>query len=110
MAQTPQQRRANEKFAKDQNARRGKSEAERQVRTKQVQKAPISPLWLARFLAIDRRPGERGREGREKDTIYNMLGVQPPKKRNPPDNHGLVEGEQQKKANVRPAALRKGAR
>ncbi|KAH8200771.1 hypothetical protein TruAng_005088 [Truncatella angustata] len=49
MAQTPQQRRANEKFAKDQNARRGKSEAERQVRTKQVQKAPISPLWLGKF-------------------------------------------------------------
>ncbi|KAK0651896.1 hypothetical protein B0T16DRAFT_454311 [Cercophora newfieldiana] len=44
-AQTPQQRRANEKFQKDQEARRGKSE-DQLKKTKEVVKAPISPLWL----------------------------------------------------------------
>lgn len=46
MAQTPQQRRANAKFVKDQDARRGKSDADRQVRSKEAQKSPISPIWL----------------------------------------------------------------
>ncbi|KAK0626605.1 hypothetical protein B0T14DRAFT_391256, partial [Immersiella caudata] len=45
-AQTPQQRRANEKFQKEQEARRGKSEDQLKKKTKEVFKAPISPLWL----------------------------------------------------------------
>ncbi|KAF7533884.1 hypothetical protein G7054_g6678 [Neopestalotiopsis clavispora] len=49
MAQTPQQRRANAKFVKDQDARRGKSDADRQARAKEVQKSPISPIWLSEF-------------------------------------------------------------
>ncbi|KAM7204178.1 hypothetical protein V8F33_001813 [Rhypophila sp. PSN 637] len=47
MAQTPQQRRANAKFIKDQEARRGKSEDQIKKRTEKVQKSPISPIWLA---------------------------------------------------------------
>ncbi|EPE09633.1 ankyrin repeat protein [Ophiostoma piceae UAMH 11346] len=46
MAQTPEQRRRNLKFAKDQDARRGKSETDLKRRTKDVQKSPISPVWL----------------------------------------------------------------
>ncbi|KAM0813873.1 putative Stress-associated endoplasmic reticulum protein [Seiridium cardinale] len=46
MAQTPQQRRANAKFVKEQDARRGKSEAVRQARAKETPKSPISPIWL----------------------------------------------------------------
>ncbi|KAK4453267.1 hypothetical protein QBC34DRAFT_396799 [Podospora aff. communis PSN243] len=46
MAQTPQQRRANEKFQKDQEAKRGKSEEQLKKKTKEVVKSPISPLWL----------------------------------------------------------------
>ncbi|KAI1477176.1 hypothetical protein K445DRAFT_57908 [Daldinia sp. EC12] len=45
-AQTLEQRRRNAKFAKDQDARRGKSETEIKKRTKDVQKSPISPFWL----------------------------------------------------------------
>lgn len=45
-AQTPQQRRANAKFAKDQEARRGKSSEELKKKSKVVQKSPISPIWL----------------------------------------------------------------
>ncbi|KAK9414443.1 hypothetical protein SUNI508_11285 [Seiridium unicorne] len=48
MAQTPQQRRANAKFVKEQDARRGKSEAVRQARAKETPKSPISPIWLGR--------------------------------------------------------------
>ncbi|KAK4137629.1 hypothetical protein BT67DRAFT_115997 [Trichocladium antarcticum] len=46
MAQTPQQRRANLKFAKDQEARRGKSEDQLKKRVKVATKSPISPIWL----------------------------------------------------------------
>ncbi|KAF3770701.1 hypothetical protein M406DRAFT_320479 [Cryphonectria parasitica EP155] len=46
MAQTPQQRRANAKFAKEQDARRGKSSEEIKKRNKEVTKSPISPVWL----------------------------------------------------------------
>ncbi|KAI1330066.1 hypothetical protein F5Y16DRAFT_363903 [Xylariaceae sp. FL0255] len=46
MAQTLEQRRRNAKFVKDQDARRGKSEAEIKKRNKEVQKSPISPIWL----------------------------------------------------------------
>ncbi|KAK1760805.1 protein YSY6 [Echria macrotheca] len=47
MAQTPQQRRANAKFAKDNEARMGKSEDQLKKRTKDAPKSPISPIWLA---------------------------------------------------------------
>ncbi|KXX78429.1 Protein YSY6 [Madurella mycetomatis] len=47
MAQTPQQRRANLKFAKEQEARRGKSEDQIKKRAKDLPKSPISPVWLA---------------------------------------------------------------
>ncbi|KAI1636431.1 hypothetical protein F4809DRAFT_609521 [Biscogniauxia mediterranea] len=46
MAQTLEQRRRNAKFAKDQDARRGKSENEIKKRNKDVHKSPISPFWL----------------------------------------------------------------
>ncbi|GAB1314356.1 hypothetical protein MFIFM68171_04566 [Madurella fahalii] len=46
MAQTPQQRRANLKFAKEQEARRGKSEDQIKKRAKDLPKSPISPIWL----------------------------------------------------------------
>ncbi|KAL7625421.1 hypothetical protein AAE478_004641 [Parahypoxylon ruwenzoriense] len=46
MAQTLEQRRRNAKFAKDQDARRGKSETEIKKRTKALSKSPISPFWL----------------------------------------------------------------
>lgn len=45
-AQTPQQRRANLKFARDQEARRGKSSEELKKKNKEVPKSPISPVWL----------------------------------------------------------------
>ncbi|KAK1829620.1 hypothetical protein QBC39DRAFT_356009 [Podospora conica] len=47
MAQTPRQRQANDKFLKDQEARRGKSEDQIKLKkTKEVLKSPISPMWL----------------------------------------------------------------
>lgn len=46
MAQTPQQRRANAKFFKEQEANRGKSKDEIKKKTKEAFKSPISPLWL----------------------------------------------------------------
>ncbi|KAK4250375.1 hypothetical protein C7999DRAFT_29201 [Corynascus novoguineensis] len=46
MAQTPQQRRANLKFAKENEARMGKSENQIKKRTKEAIKSPISPFWL----------------------------------------------------------------
>ncbi|KAK4156475.1 hypothetical protein C8A00DRAFT_30643 [Chaetomidium leptoderma] len=46
MAQTPQQRRANLKFAKDQEARMGKSEDQIKKRVKEAPKSPISPIWF----------------------------------------------------------------
>ncbi|KAH6850785.1 hypothetical protein B0I37DRAFT_414165 [Chaetomium sp. MPI-CAGE-AT-0009] len=45
-AQTPQQRRANLKFAKGNEARMGKSEEQIKKRTKDLPKSPISPFWL----------------------------------------------------------------
>ncbi|KAK1594805.1 uncharacterized protein LY79DRAFT_125997 [Colletotrichum navitas] len=44
MAQTPQQRRANAKFAKDNESRMGKSEDQIKKRTKEAPKSPISPV------------------------------------------------------------------
>ncbi|KAK7749746.1 hypothetical protein SLS53_000325 [Cytospora paraplurivora] len=47
MAQTPQQRRANLKFAKQNEAKMGKSEEEvKKLAKKETAKTPISPLWL----------------------------------------------------------------
>ncbi|KAK3905429.1 hypothetical protein C8A05DRAFT_30775 [Staphylotrichum tortipilum] len=46
MAQTPQQRRANLKFAKDNESRMGKSEDQIKKRVKDAPKSPISPIWL----------------------------------------------------------------
>ncbi|KAK0376962.1 hypothetical protein CPAR01_08698 [Colletotrichum paranaense] len=46
VAQTPQQRRANAKFAKDNESRMGKSEDQIKKRTKEAPKSPISPIWL----------------------------------------------------------------
>ncbi|EFX01507.1 hypothetical protein CMQ_6449 [Grosmannia clavigera kw1407] len=46
MVQTPEQRRRNLKFARSQDARRGKSEADIKKRSKEVQKSPVSPIWL----------------------------------------------------------------
>ncbi|KAK7966142.1 uncharacterized protein PG986_000419 [Apiospora aurea] len=48
MAQTPEQKRRNAKFAKEQEARRGKSETDikKHEHKKVVSKAPISPIWL----------------------------------------------------------------
>ncbi|ROW02869.1 hypothetical protein VSDG_01654 [Cytospora chrysosperma] len=46
-AQTPQQRRANLKFAKQNEAKMGKSEEEvKKMIKKETAKAPISPIWL----------------------------------------------------------------
>lgn len=46
MAQTPEQRRRNAKFVRDQQARMGKSEENLAKRNKPVTKSPISPIWL----------------------------------------------------------------
>jgi len=45
MAQTPQQRKANERYAKAEAARRGKSEGA--IKQKQKFKSPISLAWIA---------------------------------------------------------------
>ncbi|KAF4965872.1 hypothetical protein FSARC_6392 [Fusarium sarcochroum] len=48
MAQTPEQRRRNERFAKGNEARMGKSEDQIKKRVEKVkQKSPISMFWLA---------------------------------------------------------------
>ncbi|KAM3509752.1 hypothetical protein MY10362_000426 [Beauveria mimosiformis] len=46
MAQTPEQRRRNAKFAKDQETRMGKSIDQIKKREKAVQKPTISPFWI----------------------------------------------------------------
>ncbi|KAK5993194.1 hypothetical protein PT974_06622 [Cladobotryum mycophilum] len=45
-AQTLEQRRRNAKFAKDQEAKMGKSEDQLKKRTKEPTKSPISAFWL----------------------------------------------------------------
>ena len=49
-AQTLEQRRRNAKFAKEQEARMGKSEDQLKKRTKETPKSPISPFWICTFL------------------------------------------------------------
>ncbi|KAJ5122847.1 hypothetical protein N7448_003981 [Penicillium atrosanguineum] len=44
MAQTPQQRRANERFAKNEAAKRGKGPSS--TKPKQASKSPISASWV----------------------------------------------------------------
>ncbi|KAH6987349.1 hypothetical protein EDB80DRAFT_871875 [Ilyonectria destructans] len=46
MAQTPEQRRRNAKFAKDNESRMGKSEEQVKKRVKETPKSPISIFWL----------------------------------------------------------------
>lgn len=46
-AQTPEQRKRNAKFAKEQTAKRGKPASE--IKKKQDFKSPISPVWLGEF-------------------------------------------------------------
>lgn len=45
-AQTPEQRRRNAKFAKENEMRMGKSEEQIKKRVKEAQKSPISTFWL----------------------------------------------------------------
>jgi hypothetical protein len=44
--QTPQQRRANAKFAKGNEARMGKSVDDIKIKTKEAPKISISPIWV----------------------------------------------------------------
>ncbi|KND93875.1 hypothetical protein TOPH_01861, partial [Tolypocladium ophioglossoides CBS 100239] len=46
-AQTLEQRRRNAKFAKDQEARMGKSDDQVKKRVKEAPKSPISMFWIA---------------------------------------------------------------
>ncbi|TVY36133.1 hypothetical protein LSUB1_G005572 [Lachnellula subtilissima] len=48
-AQTPEQRKRNAKFAKEQTAKRGKPASE--IKKKQNFKSPISPFWLGEFIS-----------------------------------------------------------
>lgn len=56
--QTPQQRRANEAFAKSEAAKRGKPQteierlAEKKKAAKAQQKSPVSKVWLCKFLCM----------------------------------------------------------
>jgi hypothetical protein len=47
-AQTPQQRKANQKFAKEQTAKMGKPESAIKKKEKEF-KSPVSPLWLGMY-------------------------------------------------------------
>ena len=47
-AQTPQQRRANERYARQEAAKRGKPETA--VKQKQKLSPPISPIWIGALL------------------------------------------------------------
>ncbi|KAG8666403.1 hypothetical protein FPOAC2_11515 [Fusarium poae] len=47
MAQTPQQRRRNEAFAKGNENKMGKAEQQVKKRVEKVQKSPISVFWLS---------------------------------------------------------------
>ncbi|KAF4464967.1 ribosome associated membrane RAMP4 domain-containing [Fusarium albosuccineum] len=47
MAQTPEQRRRNAKFAKENEAKMGKSDDQIKKRVKETPKAPISLFWIA---------------------------------------------------------------
>jgi len=47
MVQTPQQRRANEKFARTEASKRGKAETVVK-KTQQKQPSPISPVWIGK--------------------------------------------------------------
>lgn len=51
MAQTPQQRRANEAYARAEANKRGKPQSEVK-RKEKPQKSPISPVWLYLLLFV----------------------------------------------------------
>jgi hypothetical protein len=51
-AQTPEQRRRNAKFAKEQEARMGKSGDDIKKRTKPTPKSPISPVWISTYFIL----------------------------------------------------------
>ncbi|OBT70382.1 hypothetical protein VE03_00098 [Pseudogymnoascus sp. 23342-1-I1] len=46
MAQTPQQRKSNQKFAKENTAKMGKPEGALKKKQQQSFKSPVSPIWL----------------------------------------------------------------
>ncbi|OBT45747.1 hypothetical protein VE00_03981 [Pseudogymnoascus sp. WSF 3629] len=46
MAQTPQQRMSNQKFAKENTAKMGKPEGSILKKKQQTFKSPVSPIWL----------------------------------------------------------------
>ncbi|KAF5027333.1 hypothetical protein F66182_577 [Fusarium sp. NRRL 66182] len=46
MAQTPEQRRRNERFAKGNEAKMGRPEGQIKKRVEKVQKSPISMFWI----------------------------------------------------------------
>ncbi|MCJ1386539.1 hypothetical protein MMC17_009665 [Xylographa soralifera] len=50
MAQTPQQRKANERYARLESAKRGKPESA--IKQKQKLKPPISPLWIGLLVFV----------------------------------------------------------
>ena len=56
-AQTPQQRKANERYAKQEASKRGKPESE--IKQKQKFKPPISPLWIGTYLDYPFIPNAR---------------------------------------------------
>ncbi|TVY47722.1 hypothetical protein LOCC1_G002401 [Lachnellula occidentalis] len=59
MAQTPEQRKRNAKFAKEQTAKRGKPASE--IKKKQDFKSPISPFWLSEFASSVKTAGYEDR-------------------------------------------------
>ena len=63
-AQTPQQRKANDKFKKAQDAKRGKPASE--IKKKEEFKSPISPIWLGRSI-LSRGGGRKCPRNKEMD-------------------------------------------
>jgi len=76
--QTPQQRKANQKFAKDLQGKMGKPSAE--LKKKQEFKSPISPFWLGALplpsgLGISAL-GDNGMGRMKKETMARANGIQ----------------------------------
>lgn len=57
-AQTPQQRRANERYARQEAAKRGKPESA--IKQKQKFKPPISPIWIGTISNVNKAESNRG--------------------------------------------------
>ena len=64
-AQTPQQRKANERYARQEAAKRGKPESA--VKHKQKWDPPISKVWIGKHIFLGKAKGRRVREGRYAD-------------------------------------------